>query len=123
MLPRGCTLYEQEATLRYVNRIRKSCGTNSLDNLPKGCQRSSSDCVIARALHELDDKVLVFQDGIYSDNLIFAKIVAENFGYTQDSIGLDVEDGVKRFVVPMPKILSSFVENFDDGAYPELVVS
>ena len=114
-------MYEQEATLRYVNRIRKSCGTNTLDNLPKGSQRSSSDCVIARALHELDDNILVFQDGIYSEDLIFAKIVAANFGYTQDAVGLDTSDGVKRFVVPMPKILASFVENFDDGAYPELV--
>lgn len=117
------TLYEKKATLRYVNRIRAACGVTELDSLPSGTQRSSSDCVIARALCEASQGVLVFQEGIYSDDLAFAKIIAEEFGYLHDCIGLDSSDDIKKYVVPIPKIMSAFVENFDEGLYPELVTS
>lgn len=114
---------EQQQTLKYVNRIRAACGSSKLDNLPAGNIRSSSDCVIARALHEINQSVLVFQEVIQVDDLTFAKIIAEEFGYTSACIGLDNHEEIKMYCVPLPKVMSAFVEQFDEELYPELVLA
>ena len=114
---------EQQRTLTYVNRIRAACGSSQLDTLPAGTVRSSSDCAIARALSELSQTVLVFQEVIQVDDLAFAKIVAEEFGYTSAVIGLDCNEDIKLYCIPLPKVMSMFVENFDEGLYEELVLA
>ena len=112
---------EQQRTLAYVNRIRAACGSSELITLPAGTARSSSDCSIARALSGLSQTVLVFQEVIQVDDLAFARIIAEEFGFTTDSIGLDSDENNKLYCVPLPKVMSVFVENFDEGLYEELV--
>lgn len=127
MLQRGCTLNEKrqvlEDTLSYVNIIRTNCGSDKIRQLPAGVQWSSYDCVIARALVEIDESVNVFQDSINTTDLEFAKIIARSFGYSSDVIALNTADEQKRFVVPLPTEVRIFVENFDEGAYPRLVSS
>lgn len=112
---------ETNATLGYVNRIRNVYGHNPLSKLPSGTIRSSTDCVIARALFEVEESVAVFQEVICTEDLTFAKIVAEEFGFTIDSIGFSREDGIRMYNVPLPKLMSTFVENFDEGLYLELI--
>ena len=55
--------------------------------------------------------------------MAFAKIVAEEFGYTSAVIGLDCNEDIKLYCIPLPKVMSMFVENFDEGLYEELVLA
>jgi len=125
MLQGSCTLNEKrqvlEETLSYVNTIRTSSGSEKLSQLPAGVQWSSYDCVIARALYEVDKSVNVFQDSINTTDREFAKIIAHSFGYSNDVIALNTGDEIKRFAVPLPTEVKIFVENFDEGSYPKLV--
>ena len=119
-MQRGCTLQEKARTLDYINRIRAACGSNQLDSLPEGTVRSSSDCSIARALNELSQTVLVFQDVIQVDDLEFARIIAEEFDLAQYKVD-SAQDNL--YNVPLPKIMQVFVENFDEGLYEDLVAA
>lgn len=83
--------------------------------------KSSSDCVIARALHDVEETVSVFHEALCTEDLTFAKIVAEEFGFTSDSIGFEREDGIRMYNVPLPRQMALFVENFDAGTYEDLI--
>jgi len=113
---------EEQFTLERVNRLRESAGYQPLSTLPSGEQRSPGNCVVARALHDIDPSVLIFSEGIFTDNRVFAKIIAKSFDYNYE-LTIWKHTTSYQYGVPVPVPMSSFVNNFDEGLYPELVLS
>ena len=113
---------DEQFTLERVNRLRKSAGHQPLSTLPSGDQRTPGNCVVARALHDIDPTVMVFSEGIFTDNKEFAKVIANSFGYNYELV-IAKNGASYQFGVPVPLPMASFIENFDEGLYPELVLS
>lgn len=113
---------EEQFTLERVNRLRESAGHQPLSTLPSGEQRSPGNCVVARALHDIDPSVMIFSEGIFTDNRVFAKIIAKSFDYNYE-LTIWKHTTSYQYGVPVPVPMSSFVNNFDEGLYPELVLS
>lgn len=113
---------EEQFTLERVNRLRRSAGYQPLDGLPSGDQRTPGNCVVARALHDIDPTVVVFSEGIFTDNKEFARIIANSFGHNYE-LDIVMNDTRYQFGVAVPLPMASFIENFDEGLYPELVLS
>lgn len=113
---------EEQFTLERVNRLRNSAGYQPLSELPSGDQRTPGSCVVARALQDIDPTVMVFKEGIFTDNKEFAKIIAESFEYNYELV-IWKHIASYQYGVPVPVPMGSFIDNFDEGLYPELVLS
>ena len=118
----GGIMNEEQFTLERLNRLRKSAGHQLLSTLPAGEQRTPGNCVIARALQDIDPTVVVFSEGIFTDNKEFARIIANSFGHNYE-LDIVMNDTRYQFGVAVPLPMASFIENFDEGLYPELVLS
>ncbi len=110
-------------TLELVNRVRTAVGGEAIIQLAAGIQGDPEDCTVARSLKDLDPSVLVFRECIFCDIYAFARIVADKFGYHYDTIEDDDGNGIRQYIVPIPQKMKSFIADFDEGLYPELVAA
>lgn len=95
-----------------------------MSELPAGTMRSAEDCVIARALSETGHSALVYQDVIQVDDWEFANIIAREFGYIgDDAVGTSDEFELRNYFVPLPRVMTEFVEKFDTGKYSDLALA
>jgi len=105
-----------------INGIRLSLGAEALHKLPAGNRRSSTGCVVAKALSDIEPSINVYKEGIFSTNRQFSEALASRLNYKYDLITWKHPTDY-RFGVPTPLQMRSFIENFDEGLYPELELS
>lgn len=105
--------------LQAVNDIRAVMGAEVLDELPAGERNNGHNCVLANALKDIDQSVLVYKEGIFSTNKQFSQVVANQLNYQHDLI-IWKSSVDYRYGVPTPLHIRAFIANFDDGHYPEL---
>jgi hypothetical protein len=104
-----------------INGIRLYFGAEALSKLPSGSRRSSTECVVAKALIDIEPSINVFKEGIFSTNRKFSEALASKLNYKYDIITWK-HPAEYRFGVPTPEAMRNFIENFDEGLYPELEV-
>ena len=114
---------EEQFTLDALNQVRASRGASTIHQLPSGSRHDPSKCVVARALFDIDPTVLVYKEGIFTENETFAKIIARSFNYDTNSVQFSEEENLPRYFVPTPYKMCRFIDDFDTGLYPELVAS
>jgi hypothetical protein len=98
---------EIEAVLDIVNSIRATLNLQPLEDLPKGEQENYLSCPLAIATSgQVDTKVITFEKEVIVTGLEFA--------------GKDFEG---RYEYRLPIVLQDFVNDFDEGLYPEYILS
>jgi hypothetical protein len=93
--------------LDWVNYIRELIGLPKVDKLSKGIQKDPYCCPIAASIKEGNNKVVVRQ---------------ESFKTEAYMLGEDNEVVSKVYKIT-PEAVKTFVQNFDDGIYPDLIES
>lgn len=109
----------QKYVLDVLNDIRIKLNGLVLTQLPSGVRNDGKNCVIANALKDLDPGVRVYKEGIFSNNRKFAEIVAQQLHYSHELITWDQSIDY-LFGVPTPVEMRNFIEEFDNGSFPEL---
>lgn len=104
----------RDKTLAYVNTARNAMGMDTLEDLPKGKLGNAQQCVIARALPDVQGvgTHIVFK------NKETAAVVAQTWAAPVHFAG-----DKSQAVVTLPHVLRWFVNCFDNGHYPDLVVN
>ncbi|MCH7549649.1 MAG: hypothetical protein IH969_08980 [Candidatus Krumholzibacteriota bacterium] len=91
---------KHKRVLDYVNRIRKALGYKPRKTLAKGIRGKASICPIACSI-----PVVVFTD---SESMVFLNPgIPKNAGIVEE--------------MQHPQYVTDFIDNFDDGKYPELI--
>ena len=91
-----------DEVLREVNKIRDRNGLLALAELPQGRRWQAGECVLARAFEGVFPNVRVGSAHVYSAT-VHRRLECWRGGFDLNSV------------------LEIFIENFDDGLYPELV--
>lgn len=105
----------RDEALNLVNAAREAVGLPVLDRLPVGRVGDCHDCPVARALpaRAIDGRWAIFDDSST------ARRVADAWGASCRTA--THEYGTEKFVVRLPEPLIEFLEEFDQGTYPELI--
>jgi hypothetical protein len=101
-------MVSMKVLLKQVNKARVALGLTMLQRLPKGHQGSLSLCPLAVAMGKkctVDEGVLEFRNEDYARKVAGAWHVSRN-----------------ARVLDTPRNMARFVEDFDSGEYPELVL-
>lgn len=101
-----------EQALEMVNRGRRAMGMKPLKRMPKGYIQEGDMCPIQRALNvaSVADTITISND--YDKAVALAKIYNKGIEFS----GYHAEIG-------MPKVLSQFVSDFDEGKYEKLALN
>ncbi|HZT65691.1 MAG TPA: hypothetical protein VFA11_07865 [Acidimicrobiales bacterium] len=103
-----------EQVLQLVNAGRAALGRSPISSLPRGRQRSNSDCVLARSLGvSFGNRTAWPVVGSRRERKVVAGALADAWRTRRDLLD-------KR-VVRIPEVLRDFVADFDGGVLPALV--
>lgn len=104
--------------LDLVNSARAAQGLNSISVLPKGVKEDGRNCPLARglngAVYRIDGDVIEL--GELTEEQLEKWVIA--WGLEEDFNMEHLED---VGMLGTPQELADFIEEFDDGKYPELV--
>lgn len=102
--------------LWHINAIRQCYGVEPINRLPQAHRNVAQDCVIARALRDIDDQVMVYNNQILTTDEVFAQIIAVEFGTKMVHA-----DG--RPAARLPQRVRNWITEFDRGVKPHLIDS
>ena len=97
-------------------------GAEHLNSLPLGEKHSSSNCVVANALKDLDPSIKVHKEGIFTANRDICKVIADQLEYYHELIEWKLPANY-HYGVSTPSYIRIFIADFDDGKYPELEIN
>lgn len=94
--------------LAWVNDVRGQIGLEPINELPRGTPKSSTGCVIARAL-TIPGRVAVREIQLFCDNSTFRAVEIYTLG--------------GETLIPEPLYVAEFVNRFDTGKIQELIAA